>query len=456
MSDNPATFLFSVEEAREITGLDLFSTEELFAIFEAELDEKQVLTRDKYNACFRLIVKKKYDQPPAEALRIKTVINRLFDSLASESDAIEFRALACGISVFSADPQDIKVQAAFKLYDTNGDGVISLEEMTNYFTAVFSVLFALDPMRQVAMGGIPSTDLAVMTAQQAFADADKDGNGELSFDEFKECIFRLILILIYMGCASSSLQHELKGLQEAEKANKEEILKLQDERRMLQYKISVMEDMVATAHLEAQEKSLIAAKSEERMKAMKWELVRQSLPNSPRQPISWELKEGSLRHASEIHRVNSPTLSTLKHEMKQVIEQPSSTIPIPKSIEQHDAVFDTVGTFSSKSTSRASSFEKKSKAEITEKPILSRMSSSSEMAVESSVPMTKKSSKSSMSSEMAQDRVHSIKFTKSATKNVVKNLRESKDEPESESDDMIKDLGDSDDLESNTSSVQRK
>ncbi|OQR85508.1 hypothetical protein ACHHYP_11745 [Achlya hypogyna] len=176
------SYCFSIEEARVLTGMDLFSTEELFAVFSGE----EKLTRDAYNAGFRTVVKKKYDAPPAEATRIKVIIDRLFDVLAAEPDAVEFLPLACGLSVFSKDPQDVKVQAAFKLYDTNGDGVISLEEMTNYFTCVFAVVFALDPSRQAAMGGIPSTDLAVMTATQAFADADKDGNGELSYDEFKE------------------------------------------------------------------------------------------------------------------------------------------------------------------------------------------------------------------------------------------------------------------------------
>ncbi|KDO16645.1 hypothetical protein SPRG_17861, partial [Saprolegnia parasitica CBS 223.65] len=123
---------------------------------------------------------------PAEAQRIKVIINRLFDVLASGPDTVEFRRLACGLSVFSKDPQEVKVHAAFQLYDTNGDGVLSLEEMIDYFTCVFAVVFALDPMRQAAMGGIPSVDLAQITAKQAFADADKDGNGEISFDEFKE------------------------------------------------------------------------------------------------------------------------------------------------------------------------------------------------------------------------------------------------------------------------------
>jgi Ca2+-binding EF-hand superfamily protein len=105
--------------------------------------------------------------------------------LAKDADTIDFRSLACGISVFSNDPQEKKVQAAFHLYDTNGDGVISMEEMVSYFTCVFSVLYALDPSKEAAMGGVPADELAKMTSAQAFADADKDGNGELTFEEFR-------------------------------------------------------------------------------------------------------------------------------------------------------------------------------------------------------------------------------------------------------------------------------
>ena len=41
--------------------------------------------------------------------------------------------------------RDEKAAAAFALYDYNGDGVISLEEMTRYLTSVFKVMYETQP-----------------------------------------------------------------------------------------------------------------------------------------------------------------------------------------------------------------------------------------------------------------------------------------------------------------------
>ncbi|KAG9416826.1 hypothetical protein AC1031_001216 [Aphanomyces cochlioides] len=98
-----------------------------------------------------------------------------------------------------------------------------------------------------------------------------------------------------MGCGQSSLKKEIATLHALEKEREAEINKLQDERRMLKYKMAVLEEMVATAQLEAHEKIVQAADAEERMKVMKWELVRQSRPMTPRQRLTWELNEKTVQ-----------------------------------------------------------------------------------------------------------------------------------------------------------------
>ncbi|ETV88780.1 hypothetical protein H257_00279 [Aphanomyces astaci] len=95
-----------------------------------------------------------------------------------------------------------------------------------------------------------------------------------------------------MGCGQSALKKEIQGLHALETKRAEEIAKLEDERRMLKYKMSVLEDMVATAQLEVHEKVAAAAAAEERMKVMKWELVRQATPpTTPRQSLTWALND---------------------------------------------------------------------------------------------------------------------------------------------------------------------
>ena len=56
-----------------------------------------------------------------------------------------------------------KVEAAFSLYDLNGDGFISLEEMTTYLTSVFKVLYETQPETRARMG-VSAEELAAPRA----------------------------------------------------------------------------------------------------------------------------------------------------------------------------------------------------------------------------------------------------------------------------------------------------
>merc|ERR1711871_148464 len=66
----------------------------------------------------------------------------------------------------------------------NGDGFISLEEMTRYLTSVFKVMYETQPGTAERMG-VSALELAAVTAEQAFIDADLNHDGRLSFEEFK-------------------------------------------------------------------------------------------------------------------------------------------------------------------------------------------------------------------------------------------------------------------------------
>ena len=70
------------------------------------------------------------------------LIHRLFHIFDIDSSgAVDFSELASGLSVLCGGSRDDKAEAAFALYDYNGDGFISLEEMTRYLASVFKVMF---------------------------------------------------------------------------------------------------------------------------------------------------------------------------------------------------------------------------------------------------------------------------------------------------------------------------
>jgi Ca2+-binding EF-hand superfamily protein len=50
--------------------------------------------------------------------------------------------LVSGLSVLCGGTRDDKCKIAFQIYDSNGDGFISLDEMVSYLTSVFRVVYA--------------------------------------------------------------------------------------------------------------------------------------------------------------------------------------------------------------------------------------------------------------------------------------------------------------------------
>jgi Ca2+-binding EF-hand superfamily protein len=67
--------------------------------------------------------------------------------------------------------------------DFDGDGYISLDEMQTYLASVFKMLYATQPGTHEHMG-VSASELAAATAAQCFADADTNGDGRLSHEEF--------------------------------------------------------------------------------------------------------------------------------------------------------------------------------------------------------------------------------------------------------------------------------
>ena len=90
-----------------------------------------------------------------------------------------------GLSVLCGGTSADKVSAAFKMFDIDNDGHISLDEMVQYLTSVFRVLYKTMP-DQVENVDVEPEVLARATAKQCFAEADANEDGQLSFQEFQE------------------------------------------------------------------------------------------------------------------------------------------------------------------------------------------------------------------------------------------------------------------------------
>ncbi|CAI5730361.1 unnamed protein product [Hyaloperonospora brassicae] len=186
---NPLLRWIPLDEVRRLTNFAQYKPDEVFEIFAEEADESGLLSRDAFNKSFCKVSngcssKAEGVSDLENQKKLHEIMNGLFDLFDhSNSEAVDFGELASGLSVLCGGTKDQKVEAAFCLFDYNGDGYISLEEMTRYLTSVFRVLF------QVSLDarslGVTPEELGEVTAQQAFAEADRDHDGQLTLKEFK-------------------------------------------------------------------------------------------------------------------------------------------------------------------------------------------------------------------------------------------------------------------------------
>ena len=113
----------TLEALRNVTGLGGLDPDEVIGVFEsaaagAGAAAGLALDRDAFDACFRIIAKAT-DRPPVPG----DVLAALFDLFDTDGNGVvDFAELGSGLSVLCGGNRDSKVQAAFDLYDENGDG----------------------------------------------------------------------------------------------------------------------------------------------------------------------------------------------------------------------------------------------------------------------------------------------------------------------------------------------
>ncbi|EFC38422.1 predicted protein [Naegleria gruberi] len=113
-----------------------------------------------------------------EALGLKDslFVDRMFSLFDGDNDGtIDVREFICGLSVFCEKGTiDEKLKFSFRIYDFDKDGCISKEELYKLLEASL-VENSL---------GIPQEQLSSLV-DATFAEADTDGDGKISFEEYR-------------------------------------------------------------------------------------------------------------------------------------------------------------------------------------------------------------------------------------------------------------------------------
>ena len=127
-------------QVRRVTSLNLLTVEEVFEEFAVASDDDGLL--DETGNCFKQISSRNGGLDEGDYDLFNNIVLRLFEIFDQDgNNAVDFSELASGLSVLCGGSRDEKAEAAFALYDYNGDGYISLEEMTRYLTSVFKVMY---------------------------------------------------------------------------------------------------------------------------------------------------------------------------------------------------------------------------------------------------------------------------------------------------------------------------
>ena len=153
------------------------------------------LTKEEFQKIYRQFF------PFGDPSSFANYVFRVFD--ADNSGMIDFKEFICALSVTSRGRMEDKLDWAFQLYDIDGDGKITYEEMLAIVEAIYKMVSSYTlPTADVAhtwtqadayayqvgsMVKLPEDeDTTEKRVRKIFRMMDKDENGSLDMEEFKE------------------------------------------------------------------------------------------------------------------------------------------------------------------------------------------------------------------------------------------------------------------------------
>jgi len=178
-----------IKNLQEQTNFDKVEVKKLFETFvELSNGGKESLDKDTFKKGLNKL----------EACGLKNIENtpfadRLFHLLDANGDGtVDLSEFVCGLSMLCKGTVEEKLELSFRAYDLDGNGYISKDELALMFKSAwisgFRALCASHGNEELSMEDLNefSEEMATLFADNAFDTLDTNGDGQLSFEEFKE------------------------------------------------------------------------------------------------------------------------------------------------------------------------------------------------------------------------------------------------------------------------------
>eukprot|EP01132_Coremiostelium_polycephalum_P011213 gene11213-13738_t len=178
----------NIKKIQDSTNFDKVEVKKLYEVF-SELSEggKKPLTREQFKEGLHRLQScglKNIDNTP--------FADRLFDLLdVNKDNTVDLQEFVGGLSLLCKGTVEEKLELSFKAYDLDGNGYITKNELSLMFKQAWISGFKTlsyqsnedlnpDDLKNF------SEDMAQIFAEGAFSTLDVNGDGKLSFNEFKQ------------------------------------------------------------------------------------------------------------------------------------------------------------------------------------------------------------------------------------------------------------------------------
>ena len=115
--------------------------------------------------------------PYGDPSNFSDLVFQVFDT--NNSGTVDFKEFITALSISSRGTVDEKLEWAFKLYDRNGDGKISDQEMLQIVEAIYKMIGTMMKLPE-------DESTPEKRVRKLFDLLDTDHDGQITFEEFKE------------------------------------------------------------------------------------------------------------------------------------------------------------------------------------------------------------------------------------------------------------------------------